>query len=69
MKAMFMDVSLRKQVEAEVLDAVQYKNGACAFKAKTTDGRSLTRFISKDEYAKFMECKGGKGGKACKAKK
>lgn len=62
MKASFWDVKERKNVEAEVKDCVTFANGRSAFKAVTEDGRSLTRFVSKEEAAKF------KGGckKCCK---
>ncbi len=63
MKSTFWDVKTRKSVEAEVLECVTYDNGRSAFKAKTADGRNLTRFVSKEEAAKFN------GGKACSGKK
>ncbi|MGN0866515.1 MAG: hypothetical protein ACI4SG_02405 [Oligosphaeraceae bacterium] len=67
MKSTFWDVKTRKSVEAEVLECVTYENGRSAFKAKTADGRNLTRFVSKDEAAKFdgkAPCKKG----CCKKK-
>ena len=64
MKAKFWDVKNRETVEAEVIDCVTYANGRSAFKAVTKDGRNLTRFVSKDDAAKFA-----KPAKACKCKK
>ena len=70
MKHSFYDVKLRKKVTAEVTDFKSYGKGTSkrfAFKGKTKDGRNLTRFISKDEYDKFMG--GAKcAGKACAKK-
>lgn len=55
MKETFYDVKLRKKVEAEVTDKVKY--GApgkerYALKAKTPDGRNLTKFVSKATWDK-----------------
>ena len=61
MKASFWDVKNRANVEAEVLDCIQYPNGRYAFKAKTADGRSLTRFVSKADAEAFKPA-----GKCCK---
>ena len=52
MKATFYDVKLRKKVEAKVTEKVKYDNNRYAFKAKTDDGRNLTRFVGKDEWEK-----------------
>ncbi len=63
MKAKFYDVKEHKSVDAEVLEAVAYKNNRYAYKAKTADGRNLTRFVNQAEYEKFN----GKAAKpACK---
>lgn len=53
MKAKFWDVKTRKSVEAEVTECVTFENGRSAFKAVTKDGRNLTRFVSKEDAAKF----------------
>ena len=66
MKDTFYDVKLRKKVEAEVVDKVKYDNGRCALKAKTADGRSLTKFISAADYEKAVV---GAAPKAACAKK
>ncbi len=53
MKSSFYDVKLRKTVEADVVEKKLYSvNGATrhAFKGKTTDGRNLTKFVSKTDY-------------------
>ncbi len=53
MKHSFYDVKLRKKVSAEVIDFVSYGKGSTkrfAFKAKTNDGRSLTAFVSKEDW-------------------
>jgi len=52
MKSIFYDVKLREKVEAEVTEKVQYDNNRYAFKAKTSDGRNLTRFVGKEEWKK-----------------
>ncbi len=55
MKAVFFDVKLRKKVDAEVVKKVTY--GAkgkerYAFRGKTSDGRNLTKFVTKAEWEK-----------------
>lgn len=53
MKATFYDVKLRKSVVAEVTEKKEYKNGnqvRYALRAKTSDGRPLTKFVSKADY-------------------
>ena len=55
MKASFYDVKERKKIEAEVTRKVKYgkpSNERHAFRAKTSDGRNLTRFVSKAEWEK-----------------
>ncbi len=52
MDAEFYDVKARKKVKAAVCEKVTYDNGRHAFKAKTKDGRSLTRFVSAVEFGK-----------------
>ncbi len=55
MKMKFYDVKTRKSVEAEVTDKQTYKGRSgvrYAVKGKTSDGRNLTRFVSKAEYDK-----------------
>ena len=52
MKATFYDVKLKQKVEADVLEKVQMANGRYAFKAKTSDGRNLTKFVKKEDYDK-----------------
>jgi hypothetical protein len=50
----FFDVKAKKKVTAEVTEKVTYGkkgNERYAFKAKTTDGRNLTAFVSKDIWA------------------
>jgi len=50
MKETFYDVKLRKKVEAEVTEKVTYGEPGkerYALKAKTPDGRNLTKFVSK----------------------
>lgn len=61
MKAKFYDVKAHASVDAEVLEAVAYPNNRYAYKAKTADGRSLTRFVNKEDYDKFAAkpCKKG----------
>lgn len=49
----FYDVKTRKMVESEVTDKVVYGHGRrtrYAFRAKTPDGRNLTRFVGKPEW-------------------
>lgn len=53
MTAEFYDVKLREKVVAEVTSKVTYGSGSklrYAFKAKTSDGRNLTRFASKSDW-------------------
>ncbi len=55
MKATFYDVKLRKKVEAEITEKVVYGDKGkerYAFKAKTDDGRNLTKFASKADWDK-----------------
>mgnify|MGYP004179064647 CR=1 FL=1 len=55
MKHSFYDVKAKKKVEAEVTEKVTYGkkgNERYAFKAKTSDGRNLTAFVSKDVWTK-----------------
>jgi len=54
MKHSFYDVKAKKKVNAEVTEKVTYgkkEKMRYAFKAKTSDGRSLTAFVSKDVYS------------------
>jgi len=53
MKTTFYDVKLRKKVKADVVKRQKYQaNGSTryALKGKTSDGRSLTRFVSKADF-------------------
>jgi len=53
MKHSFYDVKAKKKVTADVISKVSYGkkgNERYAFKAKTTDGRNLTAFVSKDVW-------------------
>lgn len=53
MKTTFYDVKLRKKVEAEVTEKVVYGEKGkerYALRAKTSDGRNLTKFVSKADY-------------------
>ncbi len=55
MRATFYDVKLRQKVEAAVTEKVVYGNPGkerYAFRAKTADGRNLTKFVSKADYDK-----------------
>lgn len=55
MKHAFYDVKKKEKVEANVVEKVTYGekgNERYAFKAKTSDGRNLTAFVSKDVWAK-----------------
>lgn len=50
MKDTFYDVKLRQKVDAEVTEKVTYGEPGklrYAIKAKTDDGRNLTKFVSK----------------------
>jgi hypothetical protein len=49
----FYDVKIRKKIESEITDKVIYGQGwrkRYAFRAKTPDGRNLTRFVGKSEW-------------------
>jgi len=49
----FYDVKLKKKVTVEITEKVTYGQGnriRYAFRAKTSDGRNLTRFASKKDY-------------------
>lgn len=53
MQATFYDVKLRKKVEAQVTEKVVYGEKGkerYALKAKTSDGRNLTKFVSKADF-------------------
>jgi hypothetical protein len=53
MKMKFYDVKTRQNVETEVTEKQEYNSRGqvrYAVKGKTQDGRSLTRFVSKDAY-------------------
>ena len=55
MKHSFYDVKAKKKIEVEVTEKVTYgkkDNERYAFKAKTSDGRNLTAFVSKDTWDK-----------------
>lgn len=54
-KVNFWDVKARKMVEAEIKDVVTYPNGRSAVKGATKDGRSLTRFVSAADAAKYKK--------------
>lgn len=53
----FYDVKTRQKVETDVVEKKEYKSRGdqirYAVRGKTSDGRWLTRFISKDEYDKI----------------
>jgi uncharacterized protein YpmB len=56
MKETFYDVKLRKKVDAEVTEKVTYGQGGrtrYALRGKTSDGRNLTKFVSKDTWDKI----------------
>ena len=53
MKATFYDVKMRKKLEAEVADKVKYDNNRFAIRAKTPDGRNLTKFVKKADWDKM----------------
>jgi len=70
MKDTFYDVKLRKKVEAEVTEKVKYDNGRHALKAKTKDGRNLTKFVNAEAYTKAnVGCCGSKPSASCCAAK
>lgn len=53
MKATFYDVKLRKKVDAEVVEKVVYGEKGkqrYALRGKTSDGRNLTKFVSKKDW-------------------
>ena len=53
MKAEFYDVKNREKIQAAVTEKVKYGDKGrerYAFRAKTNDGRNLTRFVSKKEW-------------------
>lgn len=55
MKATFYDVKSREKVEATVTEKVVYGEKGrerYAYRAKTGDGRNLTKFVSKVEWDK-----------------
>jgi len=55
MKATFYDVKERQKVETEVTEKVVYGEKGkerYAFKGKTSDGRNLTKFVSKADWDK-----------------
>ena len=52
MDAEFYDVKAKAKVKTKVIEKVAYDNNRFAFKGKTKDGRSLTRFVSKADYDK-----------------
>ena len=55
MKATFYDVKTRQKVEGDVTDKVVYGQGGrerYALRGKTEDGRTLTKFVSKDDWDK-----------------
>lgn len=53
MKMQFYDVKTRSKVDAEVTEKTTYQvkgQTKYAVKGQTSDGRNLTRFVSKDVY-------------------
>jgi hypothetical protein len=55
MKDVFYDVKLRKKVEVEVTEKVKYGDPGkerYALRAKTADGRNLTKFVKKADWDK-----------------
>ncbi|MBN2417527.1 hypothetical protein JXO52_16950 [bacterium] len=55
MKDTFYDVKLRQKVQAEVVEKVTYGEPGkerYALKAKTSDGRNLTKFVKKSDWDK-----------------
>ena len=47
--------SFKKRVEAEITEKVVYGEGKqqrYAFRAKTVDGRNLTKFVKKEDWEK-----------------
>lgn len=56
MKATFYDVKLRKKVDADVTEKVEYGkdgNKRYAIRGKTSDGRNLTKFVGKADWEKM----------------
>ncbi|MCJ8331311.1 MAG: hypothetical protein HRT89_20880 [Lentisphaeria bacterium] len=54
MQSEFYDVKERKKITTDVTAKVTYGEGTkkrFAFKAKTADGRNLTKFVSKDAWS------------------
>ena len=57
MKAEFYDVKKREKIQATVTEKVVYGeagNERYALKAKTADGRNLTRFVKKADWDKAV---------------
>ncbi len=55
MKTTFYDVKKKEKVEADVTDKVTYGEAGrlrYALRAQTPDGRTLTKFVSKDDWEK-----------------
>ena len=55
MKTTFYDVKERKKVDADVTEKVVYGEPGrerYALRGKTADGRTLTKFVSKDDWDK-----------------
>jgi len=55
MKAEFYDVKVREKIQADVTEKVTFGKGNLlryALRAKTPDGRNLTRFVSKVDWDK-----------------
>lgn len=50
MKETFYDVKTRKKVEAVILEKVKFANNRFAVKAKTDDGRNLTKLVKKSYW-------------------
>ena len=53
MKMKFYDVKTRQNVETEVTEKKEYQSRGqvrYAVRGKTSDGRALTRFVSKEVY-------------------
>ncbi len=56
MKTTFYDVKMKTKVDADVTEKVVYGkkgNERYAVKGKTSDGRNLTKFVSKADWDKF----------------
>ena len=57
MKDTFYDVKLREKIEADVTEKVTYGEPGkerYALKAKTADGRNLTKFVKKADWEKIQ---------------